>query len=522
MFSSIWVFLYVLSIVAGIEAGYTTVQSKYNESHAIRIKEHADGEVCNGGGKHYTGWADVDARHLFYWYHPVRHGNEEDAPLLIWLQGGPGASSMIGMFMLHGPCQVNEGGNSTTFNPHSWNEDYNVLFIDQPAGVGFSYVDNPKNYEAYPQRTEESTYEFLSTVNLIYEALPHLKNTSLFLAGESYGGRYVPLYGSAILDWNAKIESERKIPLVSIMLGDGWTSPQDQIPTYYDVGCFEVDGIPPAFNSSVCATLPPIVERCESLLDACIAFPDGIICKAANDYCFEEVLMRIELNDINVYDRTVKCIDEDEELIECYPQQQYIENLLNLKDVQKELEIEKQTNGKVTAFNITSDVIQERYMASGDFCTSSTSQLQKIINDPTVEVLIYVGKNDWIVTALGTGRMLERMRFQGYVEFRAQPKTALPWKSKAGGAAGTVRKIDGLWLVELNGAGHLVPHDQPSSALHMVQAWKSEVEGKAASVSSFKSKTVVKEESVLLAKGKEPLQRPLGRYGGLRSRKIHL
>ena len=61
----------VLAIAVGIEAGYKTVSSKYNESHAIRIKEHADGKVCNGGGKHYTGWADVGARHLFYCTVPI-------------------------------------------------------------------------------------------------------------------------------------------------------------------------------------------------------------------------------------------------------------------------------------------------------------------------------------------------------------------------------------------------------------------------------------------------------------------
>jgi cathepsin A (carboxypeptidase C) len=370
---------------------------------------------------------------------------------------------MMGMFMLHGPCLVDEGGNTTIFNPHSWNEEFNVLFLDQPAGVGFSYVDDSENNDAYPRRTEESAHEFLSTVNLIYEALPHLKNSSLFLTGESYGGRYVPLYSSAILDWNANVENERKIPLASIMMGDGWTSPQDQYPTFYDVGCFEVDGIPPVFNESMCASLIPTVGRCERLLDACIAFPDEIICKAASDFCFDELLMPIEIDETNVYDRTVKCLNDEP----CYPQQEYIETLLSKKKVQKELEIEKQTTGKGGKFNITSDLIQDRYVAAGDFATSSVPQLEKIINDPSVEVMIYVGKNDWIVTALGTGRMLERMRFQGYVEFRAQTKIALPWKTKAGGPAGTVKKIDGLWFVELNGAGHLVKLNQRSCNLQL-------------------------------------------------------
>lgn len=61
-----WLWVCVLLIAARVEAVYTTVQSKYNKSNGIRIKEHADGDICNGGGKHLTGWADIGARHLFY------------------------------------------------------------------------------------------------------------------------------------------------------------------------------------------------------------------------------------------------------------------------------------------------------------------------------------------------------------------------------------------------------------------------------------------------------------------------
>lgn len=368
---------------------------------------------------------------------------------------------MLGMLMLHGPCLVDEGGNTTTFNPYSWNEEFNVLYLDQPAGVGFSYVDDFKNNASYPRRTEESAHELLATVNLVYEAFPYLKNTSLFLTGESYGGRYVPTYGSAILDWNAKVEEERKIPLVSIMIGDGWTSPRDQYPTFYDVGCFEVDGLPAVFNSTECAPLPPIVSRCETLLDACVAFPDELICKVASDYCQEGLLDMIEEHPINVYDRTMTCPQVD-----CYPEQEFINTLLNIKETQEALEVAKETDGRVPKFQLASDIIMDRYTGSGDFATSTTGALEKIIDHEGVDVLLYIGINDLIVTALGTERMLERMRFQKYAEFRGQTKIDLPWKSKEGGVAGTVKKIDGLWLIELNGAGHLVSdtfHVRPQS-----------------------------------------------------------
>lgn len=61
------------------------------------------------------------------------------APLVLWMTGGPGCSSEVALFGENGPCSVNENGNGTDLNPSSWNQHANLLYIDQPAGTGFSY-----------------------------------------------------------------------------------------------------------------------------------------------------------------------------------------------------------------------------------------------------------------------------------------------------------------------------------------------------------------------------------------------
>ena len=46
---------------------------------------------------------------------------------------------MIGLFQEHGPCRITNDSSSVTLNRYSWNNEANILYIDQPVGVGFSY-----------------------------------------------------------------------------------------------------------------------------------------------------------------------------------------------------------------------------------------------------------------------------------------------------------------------------------------------------------------------------------------------
>jgi cathepsin A (carboxypeptidase C) len=145
----------------------------------------------------------------------------KDTPLLVWLDGGPGASSMIGMLMVHGPCLLNLKTNTTKFNPDAWTEFFNVIYLDQPAGTGFSYVDDSENPDAYPKRSEESAFDFIVALELFRVAFEDLEHAPLYVAGESYAGQYVPVYAAAILDYNKRVPAKHRIPLVSALLEMG-------------------------------------------------------------------------------------------------------------------------------------------------------------------------------------------------------------------------------------------------------------------------------------------------------------
>lgn len=75
---------------------------------------------------------------MFFWFFESRK-DPVNAPLSLWLQGGPGVPSITAALGENGPCLVNEDSKTTTLNPWSWNNEVNMLYIDQPVQVGFSY-----------------------------------------------------------------------------------------------------------------------------------------------------------------------------------------------------------------------------------------------------------------------------------------------------------------------------------------------------------------------------------------------
>ena len=98
--------------------------------------------------KGYSGYVNLPANpaegrkfdvHTYFWFFQARQ-NPANAPLSIWLQGGPGVPSITAALGENGPCSVLEDSKSTALNPWSWNDKVNMLYIDQPVTTGFSYV----------------------------------------------------------------------------------------------------------------------------------------------------------------------------------------------------------------------------------------------------------------------------------------------------------------------------------------------------------------------------------------------
>ncbi|KAF7816750.1 Serine carboxypeptidase-like 42 [Senna tora] len=155
------------------------------------------------GFKQYAGYVDVDVKHgrsLFYYF--VEAENEPDVkPLTLWLNGGPGCSSIGGgAFTELGPFFPRGDGRGLRTNSKSWNRVSNLLFVESPAGVGWSYSNTSSDYNCGDASTANDMYLFMLKW---YEKFPTFRSRELFLTGESYAGHYIPQLANVLLDHNA-------------------------------------------------------------------------------------------------------------------------------------------------------------------------------------------------------------------------------------------------------------------------------------------------------------------------------
>ncbi|MGH0171095.1 UNVERIFIED_CONTAM: hypothetical protein FKN15_060121, partial [Acipenser sinensis] len=122
--------------------------------------------------------------------------NPSSSPVVLWLNGGPGCSSLDGFLTEHGPFLIQDDGTTLKYNPYSWNMIANMLYLESPAGVGFSYSDD-KNYTT--NDTEVSMNNFLA-LKEFFRLFPEFSRNEFFITGESYAGIYIPTLAERVME----------------------------------------------------------------------------------------------------------------------------------------------------------------------------------------------------------------------------------------------------------------------------------------------------------------------------------
>jgi cathepsin A (carboxypeptidase C) len=429
-----------------------------------RIRETTGGwPACdtNPNVTQWSGYFDINgsstktSKSYFYWAFSPRSGNAS-APVLLWMTGGPGCSSSLAILAENGPCHVNETTAELYHNPYSWNTDAYVIYIDQPAGVGFSYGGSD-SYDSTEAQVSHDMYYFLQG---FFKAHTNLLNNDFFVVGESYGGHFAPATAYRIMQGNQANEGA-KIKLAGLAIGNGLTDPYIQYTSYPDLAynwCQEQLGSPCvsyATYQSMLATVP----GCQAAIAGCMQ-NNSIDCDLARMSC-NGLIDAYEETGLNVYDIRKPCNGAL-----CYNFNGAI-TFMNRADVQAAL------GAQPTTWTPCSDMVNG--MFSQDWFKDFNYTVPALMENG-VRVLVYNGDDDFIVNWIGSKNWTTALQWAKQSEFQQAPDRPIIINTLVSALVRSVASATSpiqFSFMQVHGAGHMVPMDQPRTALYMISKFMS-------------------------------------------------
>ncbi|CAG8460190.1 6145_t:CDS:2 [Cetraspora pellucida] len=413
-FGAIFFVLEILLLCHLASSQWTKILKRSNlPEYKIKLKEP---HLCDETVQQYSGYIDVKStKHLFFWFFESRNKPQED-PIVLWLNGGPGQPSIRGLYFELGPCNVNPGGNDTTFNPYSWTSNSSIIFLDQPVNAGYSYGDNVSD-------TFTAAYDVYAFLQIFFQEFCQYANLDFHIAGESYAGHYIPTIASDINKYNNiddGIENRININLKSILIGNGLFNALVEHEYLSKMACNSSYG--PVLNNSACNQMRRDYIHCSELTEKCFDSKNVTNCVTAQN-CFDGMFQLYKTSNRSVYDIRKHC---DGDL--CYPELQDIEKYCNREDVKTELGVNPSLVFHVRNANINRDFFNS-------------------------------GLDAWT----------KALKWSGTKGFNNAKVTR--WITTMGTHSGDVRTFKGLTFLRIFESGHYVPHDQPIASLDFFIKW---------------------------------------------------
>ncbi|KAK1226684.1 hypothetical protein PQX77_010328 [Marasmius sp. AFHP31] len=443
------------------ESEFTIISHPLFPGHSARIKKS---HFCDHTVNAYTGYIDIEARHLFFYFFESRSEPEED-DVIFWINGGPGGSAGFGLFMELGPCRILDD-HGPKFHPESWNSKANIFFVDQPVGVGFSYAE----YGESVSTTEEAAQDIAAFIAIFFENFNQFKGRPFHMAGESYGGYYIPHFASAVYDQNAALVKAGLTPvnLNSTMIGKS-VVPQsgydDDETDILPCGKQATQRLIPTRCSGPTMTLH--VERCKRWTKAaCLDQYDAIGCGAAFGWCEEQITGPFLETGLNPYYYSDQCNGTLEEDL-CSPAEiKHVNTFLSNPKVRKQLGVDSHpalpANFSLIGWNVTT-----AFSSTQDALHPSTPYVAALL-ERGIRTLIYVGTYDWICNWVGNERWMLDLEWSGAEVFRNDKPREWVVDGKV---AGKTRGSGLLTFATVDAAGHMVPYYKPKESLEMVIRW---------------------------------------------------
>ncbi|CAG2108325.1 unnamed protein product [Medioppia subpectinata] len=162
--------------------------------------------------KQYSGYLNASkGRHHFYWF-TESESDPQNAPVVLWLSGGPGCSSICGAFIENGPFRANDDGKTLSLNNFAGNKAVNMVYMESPVSTGFSYEEN--TLKPHNNDTTAANDNYLA-LESFFAKYPHLKKNPFYITGESYAEVYIPMLALEIF------KRKSTINLKGISVGNG-------------------------------------------------------------------------------------------------------------------------------------------------------------------------------------------------------------------------------------------------------------------------------------------------------------
>ncbi|GJX58287.1 serine carboxypeptidase-like protein 27 [Tanacetum coccineum] len=413
------------------------------------------GQPANVDFDQYSGYINVNkesGRSLFYWLtESPANRNPETRPLLLWLNGGPGCSSVAyGAAEEIGPLHINSDGKSLYVNTYSWNRLANLLFLESPAGVGFSYSNTPSDYYNFGDaKTAEDSYTFLLNW---FERFPQYKHRDFYIAGESYAGHYVPQLSQLVYERNKGVEN----PIINFkgfMVGNAVT---DDYNDY--VGTFEYWWTHGLISDSTYKTLQATCEGSSS------EHPPIDCIRALNTAEMEQG----NIDPYSIYTKTCNFSagSSSQKRRGRYPwmrgaydpcTEKYAIQYFNLPEVQKAF------HANITKLSYPwktcSDIV-------GEYWTDSPLSMLPIYKEliaAGLRVWVFSGDTDSVVPLTATRYSIDALNLTTVANWYA-------WYDNSK-VAGWSQIYKGLTFVTVTGAGHEVPLHRPRQAFILFRSF---------------------------------------------------
>ncbi|KAB2581155.1 Carboxypeptidase S1 [Lasiodiplodia hormozganensis] len=399
------------------------------------------------GVNQYSGYLSVGTNmNMWFWLFEARE-NPTTAPLAAWFNGGPGCSSMIGLFQENGPCHFVDGSTEPSLNEYSWNSYANMIYIDQPIGVGFSYGN-----DEVVDSTETAAPYVWKLIQAFYDAFPQYESRDFGIFTESYGGHYGPEFAHYIQDQNKGIASGsvdgQKINLIALGVNNGWIDAELQEKAYIDYSLNNTykkiisQSEATSYYNAYTKTCLPAIQSCESTgtVSACVN---------ADNKCYNSIEGPLsEEADFNVYDVRIGASVTD-------PPETYADYLAR-DDVKKAI-------GARSTYSECADTPYNKFSSTGDNPRSFLPELNSVVQSG-LTTLVWAGDADWICNWMGNYDAAQAVEFDGQTEFRAA--SLEPYKVN-GVEGGTFKTVDNFSFLRVYEAGHEVPYYQPELALQV-------------------------------------------------------